>query len=103
MWAGQSAGEKGHGDKSNGWARRGGAECGGKPELASRRAAREEERMRLTPRPGGDVWCLDSFARLDLGGKGAELEPGSGGGVGKGQSRQVPSVLLSQQPASLGF
>lgn len=101
MWAGQSAGEKGHGDKSKGWARRGG-QCGGKPELASRRAAREEERMRMTPRPG-EVWCLDSFARPDLGGKGAEREPGSGGGVGQGQSRQAPKVLLSQQHASLGF
>ena len=49
MWAGQSAGEKGHGDKSKGWARRGGAECGGKPELASRRAAREDENLHLVP------------------------------------------------------
>lgn len=95
MWAGQSAGGKGHGDKSNGCARRGGAECGGKPELASRRAAREEERMRMTPRPVGEAWCLDCLARLDLGGKGAGLEPASGGGVGQGQSRPVPLVLLS--------
>lgn len=61
----------------------GGAECGGKPELASRRASRKEERMRMTPRPGGEVWCLDGLARLDLGGKGAEREPGSEGGVGQ--------------------
>ena len=80
----------------------GAGRCGGKPELASRRAAREEDRMRMTPRPG-EVWCLDSFARPDLGGKGAEREPGSGGGVGQGQSRQAPTVLLSQQHASLGF
>ena len=49
----------------------------------------------MTPRPVGEAWCLDCLARLDSGGKGAGLEPASGGGVGQGQSRPVPLVLLS--------